>query len=55
MPEDLKNMDIQLDNTTEALALFGTEDRNLKQIEEQLKVTIITRGRKCVCPARLSM
>ncbi|ELK45490.1 PhoH family protein [Halobacillus sp. ACCC02827] len=46
MPEDLKNMDIQLDNTTEALALFGTEDRNLKQIEEQLKVTIITRGEK---------
>ncbi|RDY72004.1 MULTISPECIES: PhoH family protein [Halobacillus] len=44
MPEDLKTMDIQLDNTTEALALFGTEDRNLKQIEEQLKVTIISRG-----------
>ncbi|WP_394217853.1 PhoH family protein [Halobacillus trueperi] len=44
MPEDLKTMDIQLDNTTEALALFGTEDRNLKQLEEQLKVTIISRG-----------
>ncbi|MGP4061669.1 PhoH family protein [Halobacillus litoralis] len=44
MPEDMKNMDIQLDNTTEALALFGTEDRNLKQIEEQLQVTIISRG-----------
>ncbi|CDQ18038.1 phosphate starvation-inducible protein PhoH [Halobacillus karajensis] len=44
MPEDLKTMDIQLDNTTEALTLFGTEDRNLKQIEELLKVTIITRG-----------
>ncbi|MBH0229913.1 PhoH family protein [Halobacillus yeomjeoni] len=44
MPEDLKTMDIQLDNTTEALALFGTEDRNLKQIEEQLQVTIISRG-----------
>ncbi|MGP4067692.1 PhoH family protein [Halobacillus sp. B29] len=44
MPEDLKTMDIQLDNTTEALALFGTEDRNLKRIEEQLKVTIISRG-----------
>ncbi|MBA2173556.1 PhoH family protein [Halobacillus locisalis] len=44
MPEDLKTIDIQLDNTTEALALFGTEDRNLKQIEEQLKVTIISRG-----------
>ncbi|MCA0970041.1 PhoH family protein [Halobacillus litoralis] len=44
MPEDLRTIDIQLDNTTEALALFGTEDRNLKQIEEQLKVTIISRG-----------
>ncbi|MBN8236672.1 PhoH family protein [Halobacillus kuroshimensis] len=44
MPEELKTMDIQLDNTTETLALFGTEDRNLKQIEEQLQVTIISRG-----------
>lgn len=44
MPEDMKTMDIQLDNTTEALALFGTEDRNLKQIEEHLQVTIISRG-----------
>ncbi|WP_226583128.1 PhoH family protein [Halobacillus litoralis] len=44
MPADLKTMDIQLDNTTEALALFGTEDRNLKQIEEKLQVTIISRG-----------
>ncbi|MCA1021423.1 AAA family ATPase [Halobacillus litoralis] len=44
MPEELKTIDIQLDNTTETLALFGTEDRNLKQIEEQLQVTIISRG-----------
>jgi phosphate starvation-inducible protein PhoH and related proteins len=44
MPEDMKTMDIQLDNTTEALALFGTEDRNLKRIEEHLQVTIISRG-----------
>ncbi|RWZ60039.1 PhoH family protein [Halobacillus fulvus] len=44
MSEDLKTIDIQLDNTTEALSLFGTEDRNLKQIEEKLQVNIITRG-----------
>ncbi|GGC92047.1 PhoH-like protein [Thalassobacillus devorans] len=44
MQEDLKTIDIQLDNPSEALALFGTEDRNLKQIEEQLQVSIISRG-----------
>ncbi|MFD1018797.1 PhoH family protein [Thalassobacillus hwangdonensis] len=44
MSEELNAIDIQLDNPGEALALFGTEDRNLKQIEENLKVTIITRG-----------
>ncbi|MBM7554728.1 PhoH family protein [Thalassobacillus pellis] len=44
MQEDLKTIDIQLDNATEALSLFGTEDRNLKQIEELLQVNIITRG-----------
>ncbi|WP_181350622.1 PhoH family protein [Thalassobacillus sp. CUG 92003] len=44
MTEDLHTIDIQLDNPTEALSLFGTEDRNLKQIEEQLQVTIISRG-----------
>ncbi len=46
MQEDLKTIDIQLDNTTEALSLFGTEDRNLKQIEGQLNVSIISRGER---------
>lgn len=44
MPEDLKTIDLQLDNPNEALSLFGTEDKNLKQIEEHLNVSIITRG-----------
>ncbi|MCP3025640.1 PhoH family protein [Halobacillus sp. A5] len=44
MQGDLKTIDIQLNNPSEALALFGTEDRHLKRIEEQLKVTIISRG-----------
>ncbi|MCT2537599.1 PhoH family protein [Aquibacillus koreensis] len=44
MPEDLKTIDLQLDNPSEALSLFGTEDRNLKQMEEQLNITIVTRG-----------
>ncbi|UOR12275.1 PhoH family protein [Halobacillus amylolyticus] len=46
MQGNLKTIDIQLNNPTEALALFGTEDRNLKQIEEQLKVSIISRGER---------
>ncbi|MCP3030353.1 PhoH family protein [Halobacillus sp. A1] len=44
MQGELKTIDIQLNNPTEALSLFGTEDRHLKRIEEQLKVTIISRG-----------
>lgn len=44
MPEDLKTIDLQIDNPNEALSLFGTEDKNLKQIEQQLNVSIITRG-----------
>ncbi|MFP7493596.1 PhoH family protein [Terribacillus saccharophilus] len=44
MPEDVKRVNLQLKDTNETLALFGTEDRNLKQIEEQLRVSIVTRG-----------
>ncbi len=44
MQEDLQTIDIQLDNPNEALAMFGTGDRNLKQIENQLQVSIVTRG-----------
>ncbi len=44
MQEDLQTIDIQLDNPNEALALFGTGDRNLKQVESQLLVSIVTRG-----------
>ncbi|MFD2926007.1 PhoH family protein [Halobacillus naozhouensis] len=46
MQGNLKTIDIQLNNPAEALALFGTEDRNLKQIEEQLNVSIISRGER---------
>ncbi|WP_026569912.1 MULTISPECIES: PhoH family protein [Sediminibacillus] len=44
MPEDLKTIDLQLENPNEALTLFGTEDRHLKQIEQHLNVSIVTRG-----------
>lgn len=44
MSEKLHTIDLQLTDTDEALALFGTNDKNLKQIEELLNVSIVTRG-----------
>ncbi|WP_407268439.1 PhoH family protein [Radiobacillus sp. PE A8.2] len=44
MPEELKTIDLHLENPSEALSLFGTEDKHLKQLEQQLSVSIVTRG-----------
>lgn len=44
MTEDLKSMEIKLANPTEAIALFGNADMNLKLIEQELDVSIVTRG-----------
>ncbi|MEC5422219.1 PhoH family protein [Virgibacillus sp. C22-A2] len=44
MPENLTEIDLQLSNPSEALSLFGTNDKFLHQIEEQLHVSIVTRG-----------
>lgn len=44
MSEKLNTIDLQLTDSNEALALFGTNDRHLKRIEELLNVTIVTRG-----------
>ncbi|MFD1363019.1 PhoH family protein [Lentibacillus salinarum] len=44
MPNNLKTIELQLNNPNEALALFGTNDKHLKQIEERLQVSIVTRG-----------
>ncbi|MFB4166511.1 PhoH family protein [Virgibacillus sp. JSM 102003] len=44
MSENLKTIELQLTNPNEALALFGTNDKYLKQIEQQLNVSIVTRG-----------
>ncbi|MRG86630.1 PhoH family protein [Salinibacillus xinjiangensis] len=44
MQDNLKTIDLELASPDEALSLFGTEDRNLKQLEEFLPVTIVTRG-----------
>ncbi|SDI94649.1 PhoH family protein [Salimicrobium halophilum] len=46
MQEGLQTIDVHLDNPQEALTLFGTEDKNLRQMEEQLNVTIVSRGEK---------
>jgi phosphate starvation-inducible protein PhoH and related proteins len=48
MTENLKTINLQLENPVEALALFGTSDANLKMIESELGVSIITRG-EAVC------
>ncbi|EQB35645.1 MULTISPECIES: PhoH family protein [Virgibacillus] len=44
MPENLTEIDLQLSNPNEALALFGTNDKNLFQLEELLNISIVTRG-----------
>ncbi|GAA0443101.1 PhoH family protein [Lentibacillus halophilus] len=44
MAENLKTIELQLANSNEALALFGTNDKHLKQLEHLLDVSIITRG-----------
>lgn len=44
MSEKLKEINLQLTTPNEALALFGTNDKYLKQLEDQLGVSIVTRG-----------
>jgi phosphate starvation-inducible protein PhoH and related proteins len=44
MTEDLKTTEIQLANPNEAVSLFGNADMNLKLIEQELDVSIVTRG-----------
>lgn len=44
MTESLKTMNVQLNNANEAVILIGNADANLKVIEEELGVSITTRG-----------
>lgn len=46
MTENLTEIDLKLINPTEALALFGNNDRYLKLLEAQLNITVISRGEK---------
>ncbi|MDF2854390.1 MAG: phosphate starvation protein PhoH [Neobacillus sp.] len=44
MTVNLKTINVQLENPAEAIALLGNADANLKIIEEELDVTVVTRG-----------
>ncbi|WP_117169188.1 PhoH family protein [Paraliobacillus sediminis] len=46
MSETLHLIDLEIKDPNEALSLFGAEDKHLIQIENQLQVSIITRGEK---------
>jgi phosphate starvation-inducible protein PhoH and related proteins len=44
MTDERKTIDVKINNQDEAVTLFGNSDSNLKIIEQELQVTIITRG-----------
>ena len=44
MTEEQKMIDLQLETANEAMILFGTADSHLKLMEEELRITIVTRG-----------
>ncbi|KYD11594.1 PhoH family protein [Heyndrickxia sporothermodurans] len=44
MTEDSITSNLQLQNANEAIALFGISDANLKLLEQEYEVTIVTRG-----------
>ena len=44
MTENRKNVHFQLEDPNEAVALFGNADINLRTIENELAVKMITRG-----------
>ncbi|WP_110926908.1 PhoH family protein [Bacillus massiliglaciei] len=44
MPEDVKMVNLELESTNEAFSLLGNADANVKVLEQELKVSVITRG-----------
>lgn len=44
MTEELKTINLQLENPNEAISLLGNSDANIKMVEQELNVSIITRG-----------
>ncbi|MED4264383.1 PhoH family protein [Priestia megaterium] len=48
MSEQLVTINVQLEDSNEAISLFGVQDANLKRIEEEMQVSIISRGETVV-------
>jgi phosphate starvation-inducible PhoH-like protein len=46
MTEEIKTTNLELENPNEAIALFGNSDMNLKALEQEFNVSIITRGER---------
>lgn len=44
MTEEFKSIKMQLENPNEAVSLLGNSDANIKLIEDELQVSIVTRG-----------
>jgi phosphate starvation-inducible PhoH-like protein len=44
MTEKTKSLEISLEDPNEAVALFGISDSNLKTLEEEFQVSLVTRG-----------
>jgi phosphate starvation-inducible protein PhoH and related proteins len=44
MTEELKTISVNLENPNEAIALLGNSDAHIKMIEQELGVSIVTRG-----------
>lgn len=44
MTEKLTTISVQLENPAEAIALLGNSDQNIKIIEQELDVSVVTRG-----------
>ncbi|KEZ51751.1 PhoH family protein [Metabacillus indicus] len=44
MPEELITINLQVENPNEAASLFGNNDVHLKRMEDELSVTIVSRG-----------
>ncbi|WP_026585285.1 PhoH family protein [Bacillus sp. J33] len=55
MTEDLKTMNMQLEDPNEAIALLGNADANLKIIEQELNVSIVTRGESVYVSGEMGM
>ncbi|MGJ7921413.1 PhoH family protein [Neobacillus sp. LXY-4] len=48
MTEERKTIDVKINDQHEAITLFGNSDSNLKIIEQELQVSIITRGESLI-------